>query len=195
MASYKVDLDAIETAAARGQALVFPNTTISSAIDRIITGMAAVFNWIWLLLIALIVLNVALRYIVGTNYVALEEMQWHLYAIGFLLGLGYALDLDGHVRVDVLAERFSPRTRAWIEFLGLLLFVFPLVVIIVVQAVPFVERAIALGEVSAAPGGLPYRWAIKSVIIVAFVYLGLAALSRFLRVTAYLFGFPAPRPR
>jgi TRAP-type mannitol/chloroaromatic compound transport system permease small subunit len=120
-------------------------------------------------------------------------LQWHLYAIGFMLGLGYAVDLDGHVRVDVVAERFGPRTRAWIEFLGLLLIVFPLVWIIVANAIPFVGRAYALNEVSAAPGGLTHRWLIKSVIVIAFVYLGLAALSRFLRVTAYLFGFPAAR--
>jgi TRAP-type mannitol/chloroaromatic compound transport system permease small subunit len=193
MPDYEIDLDAIEAASVRGHALDFPRTAVSDAIDRVIRAIAAVFNWIWLVLILLIVANVALRYLAGTNFIALEELQWHLYAIGFLLGLGYAVDLDGHVRVDVLAEKFRPRTRAWIEFLGLLLFVAPLVAIIVMNAIPFVTRAYMIGEVSAAPGGLPYRWLIKSVIIVAFAYLGLAALSRFLRVTSYLFGAPPPR--
>lgn len=196
MSDYKVDLDldAIEAASVRGHALDFPDTAISRVIDRFVRGFAAIFNWIWVLLILLIVVNVTLRYVIGTNFVALEEMQWHLYAIGFLLGLGYAVDLDGHVRVDVLAERFTPRTRAWIELFGLLLFVAPLVYIVIANAIPFAQRAYLLNEVSAAPGGLPYRWAIKSVIILAFAYLGLAAFSRLMRVTAFLFGFPAPRP-
>jgi TRAP-type mannitol/chloroaromatic compound transport system permease small subunit len=190
-----IDLDAVEAAAARGHALAFPGNAISNAIDRVVVGAAAAFNWIWLLLILLIVINVALRYVVGTNYIALEEMQWHLYAVGFLFGLGYAVDLDGHVRVDVLAEHWSPRTRAWIEFLGLLLIVAPFIWIVISNAIPFVQRAYTLNEVSAAPGGLPYRWAIKAVIILAFADLALAALSRFLRVTTYLFGVPAPRER
>jgi TRAP-type mannitol/chloroaromatic compound transport system permease small subunit len=194
MSDYRVDLDAVEAAAARGHALDFPDTAISSVIDRFVRGLAAIFNWIWVILIVLIVVNVTLRYVIGTNFVAMEELQWHLYAIGFMLGLGYAVDVDGHVRVDVVAERFSPRTRAWIELLGMVLVVLPLCYIIITNAIPFVERAYSLNEVSAAPGGLPYRWLIKSVIVFAFVYLGLAALSRLLRVTAYLFGFPTPRP-
>ena len=151
------------------------------------------FNWIWLILIVLIVVNVVLRYVAGTNYIAMEEMQWHLYAVGFLLGLGYAVDLDAHVRVDVAAEHWSPRRRAWIEFFGILCFVIPFIWIVVANAIPFVTRAYAIGEVSAAPGGLPYRWVIKAFIIIAFAYLGLAVLSRFLRVCAYLFGASAPR--
>lgn len=197
MSDFKVDidLDAVEAASARGHALDFPRTAVSDVIDAFVHGVAAVFNWIWLLLIVLIVVNVVLRYVVGTNFIAMEEMQWHLYAVGFLLGLGYAVDLDGHVRVDVVAEHWPPRRRAWIEFFGLLLFVFVFIWIVVANAIPFVERSFALKEVSAAPGGLPYRWAIKAFIIIAFAYLGLATLSRFLRVCAYLFGVPAPRTR
>ena len=63
------------------------------------------------------------------------------------------------------------------------------------NAWPFVQRSYMINEVSAAPGGLPYRWAIKSVILIAFAYLGLAVLSRLLRVCTDLFGVPAPRER
>lgn len=189
-----IDLEAIEAASSRGHALDFPRTTISDALDGVVRGIGAVVNWIWILLIVLIVVNVVLRYAAGTNFIAMEEMQWHLYAIGILFGLGYAVSYDGHVRVDVIAERWSPRTRAWIELLGLVLLLVPFVWIIVSNAIPFVQRSYALNEVSAAPGGLPYRWAIKSVIIFAFVYLGLAVAARILRVCSYLFGVPAPRP-
>jgi TRAP-type mannitol/chloroaromatic compound transport system permease small subunit len=194
MSPLKVDLDlnAVESAAARGHALDFPETALSRAIDRVIYAFAGVFNWIWVVLVILIVINVTLRYVLGTNLIAMEELQWHLYAVGFMMGLGYAVDADGHVRVDVIAEKFRPKVRAWIELIGLVFIVLPLVYIIVTYAWPFVTRAYEINEVSAAPGGLTHRWIIKSVIIVAFLYLGLAALSRLLRVTAQLFGFPRP---
>lgn len=196
MSDYKVDidLDAVEAAATRGHALSFPQTTISRAIDAFIMAAAAVFNWIWLILIVLIVVNVLMRYFVGINYIAMEELQWHLYAIGFLLGLGYAVDFDAHVRVDVVAEHWPHRRRAWIELIGILVFMVPFIWIVIANAIPFVSRSFALNEVSAAPGGLPYRWVIKAMMIVAFAYLGLAVLSRLLRVCAYLFGVPRPRP-
>jgi TRAP-type mannitol/chloroaromatic compound transport system permease small subunit len=194
MEKFHVDVDAVDEAAARGHALDFPHTRLSDAIDRCIVAVAAVINWIWVILILLIVVNVALRYVIGTNFIAMEEMQWHLYAIGFMLGIGFTLQQDAHVRVDVVAEHLPRRRRAWIELLGLLLIVLPLVVIILFQAWPFVMRAYNLNEVSAAPGGLTHRWAIKSVILIGFGFLGIAAFSRLLRVTSFLFGTPAPKP-
>jgi TRAP-type mannitol/chloroaromatic compound transport system permease small subunit len=194
-ADFTVDLEAVEAAAARGHALDFPGNAISNGIDRFVTSFAALFNWIWVFLIVLIVVNVLLRYVLGKNFIALEEMQWHLYAIGLLLGLGYAVSLDAHVRVDVVAEHWPNRRRAWIELFGILFFLVPFVWLVLASAWPFVQRSYMINEVSAAPGGLPYRWAIKSVILIAFAYLGLAVLSRILRVCTDLFGVPAPRER
>ncbi len=196
MTDLKVDLDleAIEAASSRGHALNFPRTGPSNVIDAVVNRIGDVFNWIWMILILLIVVNVVLRYALGTNYIAMEEMQWHLYAIGILLGLGYAVSHDAHVRVDVLAEHWTPRRRAWVELVGILLLIAPFLWIVISNAIPFVQRSYALNEVSAAPGGLPFRWAIKSVIIIAFAYLALAVLSRLMRVCAFLFGAPAPRP-
>lgn len=181
-----LDLEAIEAKSARGHALDFPSTAVSRAADATLTRIAAVVDWFWVLLIGLIVINVTLRYVLGTNFIALEELQWHLYAVGFMLGIAYALTADGHVRVDVLADTFPPRRRAWIEALGLILFVLPLCGILLNYGWPFVLRAWTINEVSAAPGGLPHRWAIKAVILVAFGLLALAALSRLTRVIAAL---------
>jgi TRAP-type mannitol/chloroaromatic compound transport system permease small subunit len=189
----EVDLEAVDAAAARGHALDFPRTRPSDALDAVVGVFHYFINWIWAVLVLLIVLNVVLRYIVGTSMVWMEELQWHLYAIGFMIGLAYALKLDGHVRVDVLADRLTHRTRAWIELVGLLLLVLPLCYIMLTYGWPFVLRSYQLNEVSAAPGGLPYRWIIKSVILLAFALLAIAALSRILRVTAFLFGLPKPR--
>jgi TRAP-type mannitol/chloroaromatic compound transport system permease small subunit len=188
-----VDLEAVEAAAARGHALDFPQTSVSGYLDTLVGVFHYVINWIWVVLVLLIVTNVVLRYVVGTSMIWMEELQWHLYAVGWMIGLAYALKLDGHVRVDVIADRFSRTARAWIELLGLILLVLPLCYIMLLYGWPFVTRSFQINEVSAAPGGLPYRWIIKSVILVAFALLGLAALSRLLRVTAFLFGIPRPR--
>jgi TRAP-type mannitol/chloroaromatic compound transport system permease small subunit len=189
----ELDVDKVEQAGARGHALSFPRTTPSDVLEKIVELFGKACSWLWVVLIVLIVTNVALRYLIGTNYIAMEEMQWHLYAIGYLMALSFAILHDGHVRVDVVAEQLHLRTRGWIELFGILLLILPFVYVVVTFAIPFVERSYQIGEVSAAPGGLPYRWFIKSFIIIGFVFIGIAAVARLLRVTAFLFGRPRPK--
>ena len=188
-----VDLEKVEDASARSHALDFPRTFLSDLIERFLGFFSGVINWLWIILVLIIVVNVVMRYALGVNYVWVEEVQWHIYAVGFMLGIGYAIVHDSHVRVDVLASTFRRRTRAWVELFCIVFILFPLVWIIVSYAIPFVEASWRRGERSSAPGGLANRWAIKSVIVVAFIYIGLAALARLMRVTAFLFKFPRPR--
>ena len=164
-----------------------PATSISRRIDPALIWIGQSISWIWLLLLATIVCNVVLRYVFGEGRIELEEIQWHLYSTGFLLGVGYTFQVDGHVRVDVLHERLRPRTKAWLELYGILLCVLPFVALILVFVTPFIRTSFALGEVSMSPGGLPYRWAIKSMLFVGFFLLLLAAISRLSRVWVYLF--------
>jgi len=185
-----LDLEKIE-AAASTPAFEYPRTWLSDKIEWVIDLIGGLVNWVWLLLVLIIVSNVMMRYVLSTNYVWIEEIQWHIYAVGFMIGIGYTLRHDGHVRVDVVAAMLKPRTRAIFEFLGIVLFILPLVVLMISYAIPFVERSWVRNEVSSAPGGLSNRWAIKSVIIVAFVLIGLAASARLLRVGAFLMGKPA----
>jgi TRAP-type mannitol/chloroaromatic compound transport system permease small subunit len=96
------------------------------------------------------------------------------------------------VRVDVLAERWSPRTRAWIELVGLAAFLLPFVLVIVVEGIPYAKAAWDFNEVSAAPGGLPYRWVLKAFISIAAALLALSAISRLSRCLTLLFGVPRP---
>lgn len=190
----KLDLDAVDAKSSRAGALDFPRTAISDVLEAVLEFIGGIINWIWIFLVIIIVGNVVGRYVFAVNFIWIEEVQWHLYAVGFMLGIGYALKHDAHVRVDFLAGTLSPRTRAWIEMIGILVLLAPVIYLILTYAIPFVEASWRRGERSSAPGGLANRWAIKSVIIVAFVYLGLAALARFIRVSAFLFGFPRPRP-
>ena len=164
-----------------------PSTVISRRIDPFITWIGESISWIWLLLLLTIVFNVVLRYAFGQGRIELEEIQWHLYSTGFLLGIGYTFQLDGHVRVDVVHELLSPRTQVWLELYGILLCVLPFTALILVFSAPFVVSSYALSEVSVSPGGLPFRWVIKSMLFIGFFLLLLAIVSRFSRVWSFLF--------
>jgi TRAP-type mannitol/chloroaromatic compound transport system permease small subunit len=179
-------LDKVESASGHGEGLSFPQTRLSSVIEAFLNAVGRVINWLWFLLVLIIVVNVTMRYLVGVNYIWVEEIQWHIYAVGFMIGIGYAIIHDGHVRVDVIAATLRPRTRARIEFLGLVFLVMPLIVLMIMYAIPFVEASWNRNETSSAPGGLSHRWAIKSVIVLAFAFMGLATIARLSRVWAYL---------
>lgn len=168
-----------------------PHTAFSRAVDRFQLALGGVLSWLWLALLFVIVLNVVLRYAFGEGRVELEELQWHLFAVGFLSALALAVTTDDHVRVDVIHERLPLRWRAWIEFYGTLLLLGPFLALILIHSVPFVISAWQTGEVSQAPGGLPFRWLIKAMLPLSFLLLAAAVLARLTRVCALLFGVPA----
>ena len=170
-----------------------PERAFSARLDAFARRVGEIVSWVWLLLLAVIVLNVTLRYVFGSGRIEFEEAQWHLYSIGFLAGLAYCVQGDTHIRVDVLRDRFSPRTRAWVELYGVLLLTFPFVTLVTVFALPFVADSYSSGEVSASPGGLPCRWLIKAALPLGFALLALSALSRLVRVSSFLFGAPSAR--
>ena len=169
-----------------------PETALSRLVDPLLVRIGRWTGYLWVVLLAIIVLNVVLRYAFGQGRIEFEEIQWHLYATGFLLGLGYGLQTEAHIRVDVLHERFSPSLQAWIELYGIMLFLLPFIALILVFSVPFVITSFGLAEVSNAPGGLPFRWAIKAMLPLGFLLLLLATLSRLSRVWRFL--FPETRP-
>lgn len=169
-----------------------PATAFSLAVDRTVCWLGERASWLWLVLVLVIVFQVAQRYLFGQGSIALEELEWHIYGVAFLLGLGFCLQADRHVRIDVFAEQWSPRTRAWIELVGLVVFLLPFVIAVTYESTVFAYTSWQFGEVSPAPGGLPYRWIIKAFIPLGFLLLGMAGLSRLSRCTAYLFGVPRP---
>ncbi|MGX1308614.1 TRAP-type mannitol/chloroaromatic compound transport system permease small subunit [Amorphus suaedae] len=185
-------LQAVAAAEHGSVAIPLPETRLSRVLDAAVNFIGRTISWLWVILIAIILVNVILRYVFNEGLIIFEELQWHVYAIGFMIGLSFAVVADRHVRVDVLAERRSVRWRAWVELFGLLLFLLPFSILMAIEAVPFVMRAWDMSEVSVAPGGLSHRWALKSVIVIAFALIAVAAFSRLSRVTSYLFRFPRP---
>ena len=136
-----------------------------------------------------------MRYFFNTGSIALQEMEWHLFALVFLFGIAYGLKEDGHVRVDVLYDRFSPRWKAIVNIGGALLLLLPLSVLIIEGSVWYVQEAFNSGEVSGDPGGLPYRWLIKLAIPASFVFLIVSATGFVIRNINILRGLSAPTER
>lgn len=159
----------------------------ASRVDLLLDRAGAAISWIWLALIAVIVLSVVLRFVFGIGRIELEELQWHLYAVGFLGGIVGCAVRDRHVRVDVLRERMGPRTRQWVDFYGVLLFQIPLVLLVLWSALPFVAESFTTGEESASAGGLTHRWLLKAALPLAFAALGATSLARLRRLAHSLF--------
>ena len=172
--------------AAGPSGIALPVTSFSRAVDRLIGWVGEVASALWLVLVLVIVVQVVARYAFGTGSIAMEELQWHIYAIGFMLGLSFTELRERNVRIDVLAERFGQRRRLWIELFGLLLLLLPFAIFSMWSAVPFFWSSFQLSELSPAAGGLPYRWFLKSFIITAFALLALVGLGRLSRVCAAL---------
>jgi len=128
-----------------------------------------------------------LRHAFGVGLIELEELQWHLYALGFLMGLVACATRDRHVRVDVLRERMPERLRDWIDLYGILLLQLPFLILVFWSALPFVADSFVVGERSPSAGGLPFRWLLKSVLPLSFALLGAATLAQLVHVWRRLF--------
>ena len=124
-----------------------------------------------LALVLLISTDVLLRYVFNFSTAALYEMEWHLFAIIFLLASPYTLQKNKHVRVDVFYNNFSKRKKNIIDLIGNIIFLIPFSFIIFYTSLPFVEDSYSILESSPDPGGLPYRFIIKSIIPIAFFLL------------------------
>ena len=159
-----------------------PTTALSRLVDPILTAIAKFVGILWVVLMAIIVVNVIARHFFSEGRIEFEELQWHLYSAGFMLALGFGLITDAHIRVDVFHERLSKRLQLWIDFYGLLIGVLPFTFLILWYGWDFVAYSFAIGEISASPGGLPFRWFIKSFLLIGFLLLLLAALSRLSRL-------------
>jgi len=140
-------------------------------------------SWLTLALVLLVSYDVTMRYLFQDGSVALQELEWHIFALIFLLGAAYTLKHDEHVRVDLLyhARWMSDRRRAWVDLFGTLFFLLPFCILIIVSAWPFVENSYTLGEHSPDPGGLPYRYLIKMMIPLCFVLLALQGIAIIIR--------------
>ncbi len=150
-------------------------------IDKIVKQIGTLVSWLTLLLVLVIVTDVLLRYVFNSTSAASFELEWHLFALIFMLGASYTLQQDKHVRVDVFYHRFSEKNKAWVNAIGTIFLLLPFCSIAFWESLSFVESSFIFKETSPDPGGLPARYIIKASIPIGFFLLGLQGINLLLR--------------
>ncbi|QOP43291.1 TRAP transporter small permease subunit [Sulfurimonas sediminis] len=129
------------------------------------------------LLVVLVVFDATGRYLFSHGSTALQELEWHFFDVVILLSIAFTLRHNAHVRVDIFYEKFSPKTQALINIISTLFFVLPLSFLIIYISIDFVTMSFEQLEASSDPGGLKYRWIVKALMPLAFVFLALQAFK------------------
>lgn len=149
----------------------------SGAIDRSNEVVGRGVAWVTLLLVMVVFVDVVMRYLFKTSFVFTQELEWHLFAFIFLIGAGYTLLHDGHVRVDIIYQRLGLKGRAWINLIGVIFFLIPGCWLVIGTSWKFVGNSFSMLEGSPDPGGIPYRFIVKGTMTVGYALLLLQGLS------------------
>jgi TRAP-type mannitol/chloroaromatic compound transport system permease small subunit len=166
---------------------VTPLLKLSGLIDRFNEFLGKVIMWLVLAAVVISTTNAIIRKAFDISSNAWLEIQWYLFAGVFMLGAGYVLLKNAHVRIDFISSRLSKRTNAIIDLLGLIIFTIPLAVVLVDLSWPLFTRALQSGEMSANAGGL-IRWPVILLVPVGFAVLALQGLSELIKRIAFLTG-------
>lgn len=151
--------------------------TFAGFIDRFTERIGRGVSWLTTALVLVVCFDVLTRYLFNTTSSGLVELEWHIFAVLFLISAGYTLKQDRHVRVDVFYSLMKPKTKAWINFSGIVLALIPFSLLVIYSSLPFISHSYSLSETSSDPGGLPFRWLIKSMIPLGFSALIIQAVS------------------
>jgi len=152
-------------------------------------------SWLSLLMVIVVFEDVLSRYLFRRTFVFMQEFEWYLFGTLYLLAAGYTMLYDEHVRVDIVYSKLSPRRKAWLDFVLLWIFFFPSCVLVVYTAWPFVRNSWAVWEGSPDPGGIPGRWALKSMIILGFLGLLVQGISQAIKTFYWGMGWEQPERR
>ena len=164
----------------------------SAAIERALHRLAMAAGWLFIVCTVVIVFDVLTRkfgfQIPGMGSTRLQELEWHLHTALFCFWLGTAYLKNAHVRIDILVAGIPARRRAWIEFLGVVLFAIPYCLIAIYFSYDFFHTAWQFNEYSDSATGLPWRWIPKGIISIGLVLLLAAVLAVGMRLIATLWG-------
>ena len=145
-------------------------------------------RWVaWLVLAATLISagNAVFRKVFHWSSNGLLEIQWYLFSAVFLLGAGYTMLRQEHVKIDVVSGRFSKRTQIWIDIIGICCFLFPFIFIVIEMAMPLVIRAMESGEMSSNSGGL-IRWPVYALLPLGLIFLAMQGVSELIKRVAFL---------
>jgi TRAP-type mannitol/chloroaromatic compound transport system permease small subunit len=172
---------------ARWENIVTLLLALCSAIDGLNRRVGHTVYWLVLAMVLVSTANAVSRYLFDLSSNAWLELQWYLFSVVFLLGAGYALLHNEHVRIDVIFGHLSPRLRAWIDLIGGIFFLLPMAIIIMTLSWPMFVDSYRINEYSSDAGGL-LRWPVKLLIPVGFLLLALQGVSEIIKRVAFLLG-------
>jgi len=158
------------------------------SVDRLNEQVGRLVAWLTLATVVVCAAVVILRYVFSIGFIWMQELYVWTYAAVFLLGAGYTLRHQGHVRVDIFYAGASPRTRAWVDLFGTLVFLLPWLALIAWTAWPYVRASWAIAEASSQTEGMPAIYLLKSLLLVFCVLLGLQGLAVIARSILVLAG-------
>lgn len=145
-------------------------------IDKIIKAIGFISAIVFVALVVLIVYDASVRYIFSEGSTALQELEWHFFDVVILFGIAYTMKHASHVRVDIFYEKYSQKTQLLVDIISSLFFILPFSFLIIYIGVDFVHLSFVQHEASSDPGGLKYRFLVKSLMPLAFVFLSLQAI-------------------
>jgi TRAP-type mannitol/chloroaromatic compound transport system permease small subunit len=149
----------------------------TGGIDRFIDLVGRATSWFALILALVMGGNVLLRYGFSIGSIAMQELEWHIMVPICVFGMSYALLHGEHVRVDVVFQYFSPRNKLRVEVItaisGMLLSI-----LVIWLCIPYVWQSWSIGEGTANPGGIDYRYVVKALIPIGFALFFLQSLSQ-----------------
>ncbi len=145
------------------------------------------------LFILVIFSNVVLRYVFNTSFVFMAEVEWHLFAFIFLLGAGFTLLHDRHVRVDIFYSMMNQRKQAWVNLVGVIVLLIPSCYLVLTTTIPWVIVAYQVGETSLDPGGIPARFVIKAALPVGYFLMLIQGVSLGIKSLFILLGQPVKK--
>ncbi len=164
-----------------------PLLKLSGLIDRVNDRVGKLTMWLVLAAVLISAGNAIVRkaFNIGSN--AFLEIQWYIFAAVFMLGVGYVMLKNAHVRIDFISSRLSKRTNAWIDAIGIVIFTIPLSIIMIDLGWPLFARALQSGEMSQNAGGL-IRWPALMLVPLGFAILLLQSISELIKRIAFLRG-------
>jgi TRAP-type mannitol/chloroaromatic compound transport system permease small subunit len=152
-------------------------------LDRISVVVGRAAAWLTLFMVIITFVVVVMRYVFDAGLIWVQESVVWMHAAVFMLGAAYTLQDEGHVRVDVFYRKMNDQRRAWVDLIGVLIFLMPLCLFLAWNSFEFVTHSWSLREVSRESGGLPYPLVpmLKSMVLLMPITVALQGLSLFLK--------------
>ena len=156
---------------------------MSKFLDAFSIRVGHAVSWLTLLMVLVTFVIVVMRYVLDTGLIWLQESLTWMHAAVFMLGAAYTLQQEEHVRVDIFYRKMSEQQRAWVNLLGVLVFIFPMCAFFVYESIDYVAASWSLREVSRNSGGLSYPAVplLKSILVIMPVAVALQGLALLLR--------------